>query len=1010
MIKAFLAVSAFLSIAQAQAEQGGADADHGEHGDHDHEHGSPAIFYGYLLILVFAVIACVTALVTQTGLTHKNGIYNKFTRWSLYTPTLRYTANHRSYITLPSTAHMIGILALCAFPTMLVLTGPESPSMVLSRTSSDIHDSMERNAFDRTGVMAFILTPLVVILGLKMPPFAIFAWKFFTNLHFDKAVLFHFVSGVGVWAFSFAHTVLWIKHTWPERDETGVWNEIWSSRTNSSGFMALLFLSLILVLSIPPIRNKFYALFHIVHIVLVFAFLVAAGIHYKPLAPFIWTPLAFWLAERVWRGLRVLWLNAGAGRFAGEMKKGKGNAGPGSGTGAGVHWSTVMRPAQTIRSLVSPQMDKPANLTLLGWEELEKSREAVADESSTRSNTNSQSQSKTTVNKSNDSVEKYLSPIAVVNKEKDGAKKDTSTPSLVPPPSSLSFPIRRSHPTGFTHAQLLPGKSVRLTLCLSSPLHWQPGQHASIIIPEISRFGAHPFTIANVSEDDPYKVVVIVRAKSGWTRKLWEKVRLMRQPKFITSEQQQRSDGNGNGNGTEHRNDAHSYLPCAAPPVYIRALIDGPFGSAGRVRWSNYSSILLVCGGSGISFGVSILQHVTNVISLGAGPLRRVRLVWLVKEFAHVQWVASALRRCATLLPQDAFQLEIFVTSQPTIDAPNTISSFFPSPDSPFPPTPAAPYAGDAGGSPYSPPRSPVQRFYTPATNLGEDSGDAGDLGRSHSDLSMQTAAASITPTLQVPPVAVNATHSASRIQPSFRSARSSPQIDKNLPPVREREQKQKQQQQQQQQQYQDHVAESDFTTAASNQFAEEDIDDINKRSSINDFVDFDGEDNEPAPAVERELSTLISAEGDIARARSNMGHSVHMHPTQTTLTHPDKPTHAPNITFAETPKVHTIDQSNSDPQASHTPHTSHTSQLKMPDPDNIVLDAIEEGDLFSIAEFARSGRPKLDTIFSQESELVDDNALLVATCGPDALNLTMKNLVSKSKTKTVAFEESFSW
>lgn len=366
------------------------------------------------------------------------------------------------------------------------------------------------------------------------------------------------------------------------------------------------------------------------------------------------------------------------------------------------------------------------------------------------------------------------------------------------------------------------------------------------------------------------------------------------------------------------------------------------------------------------------------------------RLVWLVKEFAHVQWVASALRRCTTLLPNDAFQLEIFVTSQVKSDeyghAPPTISSFFPSPNSPFPPTPA-PTAG-----PYSPPRSPVQRFYTPATGLGED------MVLSQSNLSMQTAKASIAPTVQpqLPPPAVTVTSTASHIQPSFKSAKSSPELDKTLPPV---------------QQYE----ESEFGTAMSNQTGEEDdIDVINKRSSVNDLIDFDGEDDGPAPPVERELSTLISVEGDLARARSNMGNSTHMQPVQTTLTHPDKPTHAPNITFAETPKIHTPHQHDQ-----HTHNTSNTRlltpqintpQLKMPDPDNIVLDAIEEGDLFSIAEFARNGRPKLDTIFKQESELADDNAMIVATCGPDALNLTMKNLVSKSKKKTVAFEESFSW
>ena len=120
-----------------------------------------------------------------------------------------------------------------------------------------------------------------------------------------------------------------------------------------------------------------------------------------------------------------------------------------------------------------------------------------------------------------------------------------------------------------------------------------------------------------------------------------------------------------------------------------------------------------------------------------------------------------------------------------------------------------------------------------------------------------------------------------------------------------------------------------------------------------------------------------------------------------------------PNITFAENPIVphnhnRNLQQSNNNNTLSTVP--TPTPTLKMPDPDNIVLDAIEEGDLFSIAEYARNGKPKFDQIFTQEQDFVGQEALLVATCGPEALNITMKNLVSKSNSRTVAFEESFSW
>jgi len=58
--------------------------------------------------------------------------------------------------------------------------------------------------------------------------------------------------------------------------------------------------------------------------------------------------------------------------------------------------------------------------------------------------------------------------------------------------------------------------------------------------------------------------------------------------------------------------------------------------------------------------------------SLGSSPggldyssfrTRRVRFVWLVREYSHLQWCAAALWRCSKLLSPDALEIDIFVTN-----------------------------------------------------------------------------------------------------------------------------------------------------------------------------------------------------------------------------------------------------------------------------------------------------------------------------------------------------------
>lgn len=198
-------------------------------------------------------------------------------------------------------------------------------------------------------------------------------------------------------------------------------------------------------------------------------------------------------------------------------------------------------------------------------------------------------------------------------------------------------------PAGFAQAQLLPSKTVRLSIRTHRPMKWAPGQSLLLRLPELAQLQTHPFTIAN---NDPREIVLLIKARKGLTLDLYNLV-LSRARKAL-----QPSDKR------------YSILP-KANPIHVKAAIDGPMGSAGRVRWTNYSTVLIVVGGTGVTFGLAVCDHLTRVMSQPGykGSTKRIRFVWIVREYAEITWAASALCRFLVSLSHKQLEINIYVTN-----------------------------------------------------------------------------------------------------------------------------------------------------------------------------------------------------------------------------------------------------------------------------------------------------------------------------------------------------------
>ncbi|KAI0748209.1 ferric reductase like transmembrane component-domain-containing protein [Daedaleopsis nitida] len=468
---------------------------------------------------------------------------------------------------------------------------------------------------NRTGLIAFALFPLCILFALKSPPFAIFSLSFLTQLYCDKLLWLHKWTARLIYFFTLLHVAFWSVELFRDRRKGQVAYALaWQYEKFLYAWIAFGCMTLLFLASIGPLRRKHYEAFWFLHVLLVPLTIIMAALHHPPVWWWCWAALAIWFGERMWRLTWWLYTN---GYLGGQSA-----------------------------SAPRPSVDLPRT------------------QSSIDKSAISYGQSP-----------KGFPPSPLPNSEADVVHYPPSN-QLVG--MGLSLPTSYTPPPGFAHAELLPGRTVRLSIVPPGFLTWAPGQHFLISVPSITRFTTHPFTVASVCDeqnqyDDGRVLVFLIRAKNGWTKDLWDAVALMisRGQQYVADEKLPR----------------YSQLPNRG--VLLRACVDGPYGSSVRASWGDYSSVLIVSGGSGVSYALSVLQYVCLCMAGRDGRFlggrrggygqkgyktTRVRFVWLVREFGHIQWCASVLRRCMDILPFPDLQIDIFVTNVQPVAGPNRSS------------------------------------------------------------------------------------------------------------------------------------------------------------------------------------------------------------------------------------------------------------------------------------------------------------------------------------------------
>ncbi|KAI5121034.1 hypothetical protein M0805_008610 [Coniferiporia weirii] len=176
---------------------------------------------------------------------------------------------------------------------------------------------------------------------------------------------------------------------------------------------------------------------------------------------------------------------------------------------------------------------------------------------------------------------------------------------------------------------------------------WRAGQHVRlrVLSAEMGLLGwsvAHPFTIASAGAGDRGLVLMCKKAGS-WTNRLYG----------VASRESWR--------------EAERCIPSASSR--LKVIIEGPYGGTGNMVMSSYSSVLLVTGGSGVTFALSQAEELVQGIRNGTSALKFLEIVWVTQDKASLGPLIptfAALSDTVSAIPGVILKISVFCSRAST--------------------------------------------------------------------------------------------------------------------------------------------------------------------------------------------------------------------------------------------------------------------------------------------------------------------------------------------------------
>ncbi|WVR03427.1 hypothetical protein IAU60_000418 [Kwoniella sp. DSM 27419] len=196
------------------------------------------------------------------------------------------------------------------------------------------------------------------------------------------------------------------------------------------------------------------------------------------------------------------------------------------------------------------------------------------------------------------------------------------------PATIIALPAPASDPASGSTQILLPLRSG-----------WRAGQHVFIRIPALKEVGGmtfmenHPFTIGSAEGSE----LVLVAKKAGdWTRALYDYAAVGGVAGAPGKEVQ----------GCDSVEDVDRYGEKRDVQMVERAvevmgrkckvMVEGPYGGPSSTVFASFAGIVLITGGSGITYGLSMLEDLIRKASEGHVRASSVHLVWVCKTYGDM--------------------------------------------------------------------------------------------------------------------------------------------------------------------------------------------------------------------------------------------------------------------------------------------------------------------------------------------------------------------------------------
>jgi predicted ferric reductase len=177
---------------------------------------------------------------------------------------------------------------------------------------------------------------------------------------------------------------------------------------------------------------------------------------------------------------------------------------------------------------------------------------------------------------------------------------------------------------------------------------WLAGQHVRLRVFFFNRmFESHPLTILSAPPSHSCLsspgFLLAARCDGDWTQAL----------NNYTRKEQERLQINKKFQGDSS--------------AFVQVMLDGPYGGS-SVDLGLYESVLLIAGGSGVTFTLGLLDDIIGrCVKLGRSQgerTRRIEFTWCIRSFGQIQWFAPMLIDIATAAANSTIDLHfsIFVT------------------------------------------------------------------------------------------------------------------------------------------------------------------------------------------------------------------------------------------------------------------------------------------------------------------------------------------------------------